>query len=78
MPNETPRRSTPFFLVFLMLLAPFAGASVTTFADGSSEVDVEIRNGAALTNIVDGAIDLPVGETVTGASMTISTEMVEH
>jgi hypothetical protein len=78
MPNETPRRSTPFFLVFLMLLAPFAGASVTTFADGSSEVDIEIRDGAPMTNIVDGAIDLPVGETVTAATMTISTEMIEH
>ncbi|HJM54827.1 MAG TPA: hypothetical protein QGI72_01125, partial [Poseidonia sp.] len=78
MPNEIRRKSTPLFLVFLMLLAPFAGASVSTFANGNSEVDVEIRDGSTMVNLNDGAIDLPVGETVTGATMTISTEMVEH
>lgn len=61
-----------------MLLAPFASANVTTFADGSSEVDIEIRDGNDLENLVDGAINLPDGETVTGASMIIHTQMVEH
>ena len=64
--------------MLLMLLAPFASANVTTFADGSSEVDIEIRDGNDLENLVDGAINLPDGETVTGASMIIHTKMVEH
>ena len=78
MSNETRRKSTPLFLVFLMLLAPFAGASVSTFADGNSVVEIEIRDGSTMINLNDGAIDLPVGETVTGATMTISTDMVKH
>ena len=65
MSNETRRKSTPLFLVFLMLLAPFAGASVSTFADGNSSVEIEIRDGSTMINLNDGAIDLPVGETVT-------------
>ena len=64
--------------MLLMLLAPFASATVTTFADGSSEVDIEIRDGNDLENLVDGAINLPDGETVTGASIIIHTKMVEH
>ncbi|DAC49790.1 MAG TPA: hypothetical protein D7H92_01360, partial [Candidatus Poseidoniales archaeon] len=61
-----------------MLLAPFASANVTTFAGDEETVDVEIRDGNALQNLVDGVIDLPDGETVTGASMEIHTHAVEH
>ena len=61
-----------------MLLAPFASANVTTFGDGSTSVDIEIRDGNDLQNLVDGVIHLPDGETVTGASMTVSTNMAEH
>ncbi|MEC8632919.1 MAG: hypothetical protein VXY10_05740, partial [Candidatus Thermoplasmatota archaeon] len=78
MSNQTHPKTKPIFLMLLMLLAPFASANVTTFADGSSEVDIEIRDGNDLENLVDGAINLPDGETVTGASMIIHTKMVEH
>ncbi len=78
MSNQTHPKTKPIFLMLLMLLAPFASANVTTFADGSSEVDIEIRDGNDLENLVDGAINLPDGETVTGASMIIHTQMVEH
>ena len=61
-----------------MLLAPFASANVTTFADGNESVDVEIRDGNDLQNLVDGAVELPDGETVTSASMTVHTHAVEH
>ncbi len=64
--------------MLLMLLAPFASANVTTFAGDEETVDVEIRDGNALQNLVDGVIDLPDGETVTGASMEIHTHAVEH
>ena len=48
-----------------MLLAPFASANVTTFANGD-DVDVEIRDGNDLQNLVDGTINLPDGETFDG------------
>ena len=76
--NESPRKIKPIFLMLLMLLAPFASANVTTFSDGSSSVEIEIRDGNALANLVDGNINLPDGETVTSASMRVSTSMVEH
>ena len=63
MSNETHRKTKPIFLVLLMLLAPFASANVTTFANGDESVDVEIRDGNDLQNLVDGAINLPDGET---------------
>ncbi len=78
MSNNSPNKSTPIFLMLLMVLAPFASANVTTFSDGSDAVDIEIRDGNDLANLVDGNIDLPDGETVTSASMTVSTSMVEH
>ena len=78
MPTESPRKTTPIFLMLLMLLAPFASANVTTFSNGDASVDVEIRDGNDLANLVDGSIDLPDGETVTSASMKVSTTMVEH
>ena len=78
MSNQTHPKTKPIFLMLLMLLAPFASANVTTFADGNSEVDIEIRDGNDLENLVDGDIHLPDGETVTGASMTVSTSMIEH
>jgi hypothetical protein len=78
MPTESPSKTTPIFLMLLMLLAPFASANVTTFSNGDASVDVEIRDGNDLANLVDGSIDLPDGETVTSASMKVSTTMVEH
>ena len=70
MSNQTHPKTKPIFLMLLMLLAPFASANVTTFADGNESVDVEIRDGNDLQNLVDGAVQLPDGETVTSASMT--------
>ena len=67
------------FLVALMLFAPLATAStINTFANGDSEVDVQLRDGSAYLNVVDGVVDLPAGETVTGASLKIATNMLEH
>ena len=78
MSNETVRKTKPIFLMMLMLLAPLASANITTFANGDESVDVEIRDGNELQNLVDGAIHLPDGETVTGATMNVHTHAVEH
>ena len=68
-------------LVFsvLMIISPMAGAAnVSTFSGGESEVTVEVRDGPDYTNIVDGTVNLPSGDTVTSASVKISTDMATH
>lgn len=79
MDHQNRKISTSMFLVALMLFAPLAAAStISTFANGASEVDVELRDGSAYLNIDDGVVDLPAGETITGASLKIATKMIEH
>ncbi|NCG43410.1 MAG: hypothetical protein GWO84_07735, partial [Euryarchaeota archaeon] len=79
MTQQNRKISTSMFLVALMLFAPLAASStVTTFANGDSEVDVELRDGSEYLNLVDGIVDIPAGETVTGASLKIATNMIEH
>ena len=79
MTQNNRQLKTPLFLVFLMVLAPFAAAAnVTTFGNGNSTTDIELRDGTAFVDVNSGTIDLPASETVTSASMDISTSMVEH
>ena len=79
MTQNNRQLKTPLFLVFLMVLAPFAAAAnVTTFGNGNSTTDVELRDGTAFVDVDSGTINLPASETVTSASMDISTSMVEH
>ena len=79
MSKDNGQLKAAFFLVFLMILAPFAtAANVNTFGDGNSTVDVELRDGTAFVDGDSGSIHLPVSETVTSASMDISTAVLEH
>ncbi|MDB2593709.1 hypothetical protein N9Y28_03320 [Euryarchaeota archaeon] len=60
-----------------MLLAPFAAAAnVTTFGDGNSTEEIELRDGSPF--IESGMVHLPSTETVTSASVDLSTSMLEH
>ena len=62
-----------------MVLAPFAAAAnVTTFGNGNSTADIEMRDGSAFVDTDSGTVHLPADETVTSASMDISATMVEH
>ena len=62
-----------------MILTPLAGAiNVTTFSDGASETEIEIRDARDWTNTEDGSIQIPATDTVTGATMSIGTDMAEH
>ena len=62
-----------------MLLTPLAGAAdVTMFSNGAAEVSVEVRDSPEYTNTDDGTVTLPSGDTVTSASMSISTGMAKH
>ena len=77
----TERNNAITALVFtcLMLISPLAGAAnVNTFSGGDSEVNIEVREGPDFTNSDDGTITLPAGDTVTSASMKLSTSMATH
>ena len=77
--NENKNGITALVLTCLMLITPLAGAAdVTTFSNGGSDVTVEVRDSAEYTNYEDGTISLPSGDTVTSASMKISTDMATH
>ena len=70
---------TALFIITLMILTPLAGAiNVTTFSDGASETEIEIRDARDWTNTEDGSIQIPATDTVTGATMSIGTDMAEH
>ena len=79
MPNENQRTKIALFLVMLMILTPLAsGASIDNFSSGSDEVDVLLNDASTYSNNVDGSIDLPVGESITGASMAVSSDPAIH
>ena len=72
--NENKSAITALVFKCLMLISPMAGAAnVTTFSDGSNEVIVEVRDSPDYTNIEDGTVTLPNGDTVTSASVKVST-----
>jgi len=77
--NDNKTTITALVFSFLMIISPMAGAAnVNTFGNGDSEVTVEVRDGPNYQNIQDGEVTLPAGDTVTSASMTISTDMATH
>ena len=69
---EKNQIKTSIFLTLLMILTPLAAAStVTTFADGSSEVSIEFKDGVNNYNNTDGGFTVPSDETITSASLSI-------
>ena len=71
------RIKTSIFLTLLMILTPFAAAtSISTFSDGSSEVVVEFKDGVNTVNTTEGGFSVPSDETITSASLDISTNPV--
>ena len=79
MTHNNRQLKVPLLLVFLMILAPFAAAAnVTTFGNGNSTTEIDLRDGVPFVDADSGAIHLPASETVTSASMDISTSMIEH
>jgi hypothetical protein len=66
-------------MIALMLFSTTAAAAnVTTFADSSTSVDVDLRDPGDYADSMSGAISLPEGETVTSAQVNISTSMATH
>jgi hypothetical protein len=62
-----------------MILTSFAAAStVTSFADGSTEVSIELKDGVTSYNSTDGGFYLPNDETITSASMNLSLDPIKY
>jgi hypothetical protein len=79
MANENRRTKIALFLVMLMVLTPLASAaSVTDFSSGTSEVDILLNDATTYSDNVDGSVDLPIGESITSASMAISSDPAIH
>ena len=77
--NDNKNAITALVFTCLMLISPIAGAaSLTTFSDGGTEITVEVRDGPEYTNFEDGTVTLPSGDTVTSASVKVSTGMATH
>ena len=55
-----------------------AATSVTSFSDGSTNVVVELRDPGNYQDGLSGAISLPEGETITSASLNVSTGFATH
>ncbi|HII58234.1 MAG TPA: hypothetical protein HA328_04735 [Candidatus Poseidoniaceae archaeon] len=69
---EKNQIKTSIFLTLLMILTPLAAAStVTTFADGSSEVSIEFKDGVNNYNNTDGGFTVTSDETITSANLNI-------
>ena len=68
------RIKTSIFLTLLMILMPFAAAtSINTFSDGSSDVVIQFKDGVNTVNTSEGGFSVPSDETITSASLDIST-----
>ena len=77
--NDKNKKATGYLILGLMILSTTAAAaSVTTFSDGSASVEVELRDPGNFMDSMAGAISLPEGETITSASVNVSTGFAMH
>jgi hypothetical protein len=77
--NDRKKSALCYLMIGLMLFSTTAAAAnVSTFADSSLSVEVDIRNPSNYEDLMSGAISLPEGETITSAQMNISTTMATH
>ena len=79
MASTDGRTKIAFFLVTLMILTPLAtAASISDFSSGTSEVEIVLDDASTYMNEVDGSVDLPAGESITSASVAVSTTPAIH
>jgi len=77
--NDRKKSALCYLMIGLMLFSTTAAAAnVSTFADSSTSVDVDLRDPSNYENSMSGAISLPEGETITSAQVNISTTMAVH
>ncbi|HJL59755.1 MAG TPA: hypothetical protein QF621_05330, partial [Candidatus Thalassarchaeaceae archaeon] len=77
--NYRNKKAITYLIIGLMLFSTtVAATSVTSFSDGSTNVVVELRDPGNYQDGLSGAISLPEGETITSASLNVSTGFATH
>ena len=76
----TRTRTLSLAMICLMLFSTTLvhAATISTFANGNSEVDVELRNQGTWGDDLTAGISMPAGETVNAAGFVVGTDYAEH
>ncbi len=76
----TRTRTLSLAMICLMLFSTTMvhAATISTFANGNSEVDVELRNQGIWGDDLTAGISMPAGETVNAAGFIVGTDYAEH
>jgi hypothetical protein len=72
--NDKKKKAISYLILGLMILSSTAtAASITTFSDGGTSVEVELRVPGDYQDGLTGGISLLEGETITSATVNVST-----
>ena len=76
----TRTRTLSLAMICLMVFSTTIvhAATISTFANGNSEVDVELRNQGIWGDDLTAGISMPAGETVNSAGLIVGTDYAEH
>ncbi|MCS5536206.1 MAG: hypothetical protein NZ802_10165, partial [Candidatus Poseidoniales archaeon] len=76
----TRTRTLSLAMICLMVFSTTLvhAATISTFANGNSEVDVELRNQGIWGDDLTAGISMPAGETVNSAGLIVGTDYAEH
>ena len=76
----TRTRTISLAMICLMVFSTTLvhAATISTFANGDSEVDVELRDQGTWGDDLTAGISMPAGETVNAAGFVVGTDYAEH
>ena len=76
----TRTRTLSLAMICLMVFSTTLvhAATISTFANGDSEVDVELREQGTWGDDLTAGISMPAGETVNAAGFIVGTDYAEH
>ena len=76
--NRTQRTMAIFITMLMLTMGLAQAASVNTYSNGQSSVDIALDDPSTYSDSVTGSISLPEGETVNAAAMVVGTESVDY
>ena len=76
--NRTQRMLAIFITVLMLTMGLAQAASVNTYSNGQSSVDISLDDPSTYTDSSSGSISLPEGETVNAAAMVVSADSVNY
>ena len=76
----TRTRTLSLAMICLMVFSTTLvhAATISTFANGNSDVDVELRDQGTWGDDLTAGISMPAGETVNAAGFIVGTDYAEH